>query len=88
MENWRQQAAELGASAGILAGGDGSARKKKGVTNHTDGASTASVKLRWSIGKTRRRGTSKSCAQEGTWIGPLNQQEATLELNKLTFWLP
>jgi hypothetical protein len=33
MENWRQQAAEISDSEGILAGGDGSARKKKGVIN-------------------------------------------------------
>jgi hypothetical protein len=33
MELWREKAASMGGSAGILAGGDGSARKKKGVIN-------------------------------------------------------
>jgi hypothetical protein len=31
MELWREKAASMGVSAGILAGGDGSAKKKKGV---------------------------------------------------------
>ena len=66
MENWRQQAAEISDSAGILAGGDGSARKKKGVINgaYGWGVFTASAKLRWSTGRTRRRRTFESCAQE------------------------
>ena len=33
IELWRQKAASMGGSAGILAGGDGSAKKKKGVIN-------------------------------------------------------
>jgi len=33
IEQWRQKAASMGGSAGILAGGDGSAKKKKGVIN-------------------------------------------------------
>ncbi len=33
IEIWRQKAAAMGGSAGILAGGDGSAKKKKGVIN-------------------------------------------------------
>ena len=41
-KSWRQQAGEISDSAGILAGGDGSARKKKGVTN----GATASANLR------------------------------------------
>jgi hypothetical protein len=70
MENWRQQAAEISESAGILAGGDGSARKKKGVINRAYVlASTASVKLRWSTGKTGRRRTSKSCVRRERGLG-------------------
>ena len=34
---WRAQAAAISDSAGILAGGDGSARKKKGVINGVHG---------------------------------------------------
>jgi hypothetical protein len=33
IEQWRQKAASMGGSAGILSGGDGSAKKKKGVIN-------------------------------------------------------
>ena len=33
VEKWRAQAAAISDSAGILAGGDGPARKKKGVIN-------------------------------------------------------
>ena len=33
LENWRRKAKEISASAGVLAGGDGPARKKKGVVN-------------------------------------------------------
>jgi hypothetical protein len=33
MELWREKAASMGGSAGILAGGDGSAKKKNGAIN-------------------------------------------------------
>jgi hypothetical protein len=33
MDSWQEQAKEISTAAGILAGGDGSARKKKGVIN-------------------------------------------------------
>ena len=35
VSKWRAQAAAISGSAGILAGGDGSARKKKGVYGET-----------------------------------------------------
>ena len=35
MESWQEQARKISATAGILAGGGGSARKKNGVINGT-----------------------------------------------------
>ena len=61
MELWRQKAASMSGSAGILAGGDGSAKKKKGIINRCVrmGESMESVRPRWNTGSPRRQMTFK-----------------------------
>jgi hypothetical protein len=43
VESWQEQARKISATAGILAGGDGSARKKKGVINGAYGWGVCSI---------------------------------------------
>jgi hypothetical protein len=58
IENWRCKATEISASAGILAGGDGSARKKKGVINGAYGWGVYGIgEPTVESGRTRRRRT-------------------------------
>jgi hypothetical protein len=68
--------------AGILAGGDGPARKKRGIMVLTDGVFTALVKRRLGTGKTREQQTFKLCALAGMWTGRWSLQETILAQSK------
>jgi hypothetical protein len=87
VESWQEQARKISATAGILTGGDGSARRRKGLsTVLTDGGSAVLASRLSSAGKTIEHTAYKFCALVATLTGLWNLPEATLVQSKLTFW--
>ena len=85
MDSWQEQAKEISTAAGILAGGDGSARKKKGVIKTVLASQRRSRRL--SIGQTRRQATCKFCAPVAAaaqWINCENRPKMEQEVQVLS----